>query len=197
MNSKIKVNCLLLLGTAVLGFSLLGCSTSKDLVSSEGRGSIALSGIASINRIAPSISLPSSLFGFLPEANKNQSWLEIDSKTKQLIFYENGSLKEKVPLEGDFQLSPGKYLIKHKQRSALWYAGDDYFLARNLSVPSVGNRERYRRGALGDFTLFLDEEIPIHSSPVWTPEVGGLKLDDEKMKKIYYSLEVGSVVEVR
>jgi hypothetical protein len=179
--------------------AITACSSAPTPTSTEQQSNlqIASGGLVSINRVAPAISSPSVLFGFMPDKEQKSSWLEINTSNKEVSLYEKGELVQKAKIEGNLDVEPGRYQIKHKQRSALWYAGDDYFLSRQLPVPEVGNRERYRRGALGDFALFLDTETPIHSSPIWTPEVGGLKLDDEQMRKIYYALEVGSVVEVR
>ena len=188
---------------ALLGLSaalaMTACSSSPTATSTEQQSTLQLAsgGLVSINRVAPAISSPSLLFGFMPEKDQKNTWLEINTTNKEVYLFEKGELVQKAKVEGNLDFEPGRYQIKHKQRSALWYAGDDYFLSRQLPVPEVGNRERYRRGALGDFALFLDTETPIHSSPIWTAEVGGLKLEDQQMRKIYYALEVGSVVEVR
>jgi hypothetical protein len=99
--------------------------------------------------------------------------------------------------EGVEKLKPGIYQLLHKQRNALWYAPDSYFSARDLAIPAQGDRSRYRRGALGDFVLYIDKDTPIHNSPIWDDEIGGVRLDDADMSRLYYALEVGAAVEVR
>lgn len=186
MKKIAEISCLVAIFTLVCG-----CS-KPDVISFRSDGYV------SINRIAPQIATPETLLGFLPALENNSGdWLQIDTKSKKLILFEGTKKLQEAAIEGDISLKPGRYEIKHKQRSPLWYAGDDYFEARGLSVPEVGHRERYRRGALGDFALFIDSDTPIHSSPEYNKEVGGIRIDDEQMRKIYYSLDVGSVIEIR
>lgn len=99
--------------------------------------------------------------------------------------------------EGELDLKAGTYTLMHKQRAPLWYAGDSYFTNREIPVPASGDSNRYLRGALGDFALFIDRDISIHSSEIWTSEVGGLRVPEEEIRKIYYSLNVGSQIEIR
>ena len=170
---------------------LVGCSASQVKPSNE-----ATNGLLTINRVAPPISKPTTLLGFLPN-NDTQKWLCIDSKKLTVSLMDGDTPLATVKAEGAMKLTPGEYSLSHKQRSPLWYAGDDYFIKRGLPVPPSGDTERYRRGALGDFALFLDKDTSLHSAPIWTDEVGGLRIQDEQIKKIYYSLDVGSRVEIK
>jgi lipoprotein-anchoring transpeptidase ErfK/SrfK len=99
--------------------------------------------------------------------------------------------------QGVESLNPGKYTVEHKQRSALWYAPAEYFTSRGLPVPPEGVKERYLRGALGDFALFLDQMTPLHNGPIWSKELGGVRFDESDISRIYYQVEVGAPVEVR
>jgi hypothetical protein len=99
--------------------------------------------------------------------------------------------------EGFENLKPGTYHVLHKQRNALWYAPDSYFSSRSLPLPAQGDRSRFRRGALGEFVLYVDKETPIHSGPVWSAEVGGVRLGSADLSRMYYSLDVGAPIEVR
>jgi len=99
--------------------------------------------------------------------------------------------------EGFENLKEGIFSVLHKQRSPLWYAPDAYFTARKESVPPEGDKERYRRGALGEFAMFLDKDTPLHCGPLSLPEIGGARLDDLQFSRVYYSLPIGAVVEVR
>jgi hypothetical protein len=99
--------------------------------------------------------------------------------------------------EGIDSLKPGQYQVLHKQRNALWYAPDQYFTERGLKVPPQGDKSRYLRGALGDFVVFINKDTPIYSGPIWTEEIGGVRLSDDEMSRLYYRMEVGVPIEVR
>lgn len=99
--------------------------------------------------------------------------------------------------EGIENLSPGNYNLLHKQRNALWYAPAGYFQKRNQQVPPDGDRSRFRRGALGAFALFLNKETPIHSGPVWSDEIGGIRLSENDISRLYYAVELGAPIEVQ
>ena len=59
------------------------------------------------------------------------------------------------------------------------------------------DRERFRRGALGEYVLYIDPEIPLHSGPIWTSDLGGVRLDDKDLSRIYYQLRLGAPIEIR
>ena len=190
-----------------LALLLVGCSTTTTPLTPSNvqtaetqKSQTSLGGYISLNRIAPAVSSPASLLGFMPNpagSDESTPWLKINTEAGTIQLMNGGQVVEETKIEGKLPIQPGSYTVKHKQRSPLWYAGDDYFLSRGLSIPEAGDKERYRRGALGDFALFVDNDASIHSAPVWTPEVGGLRIDDEKMKKIYYSMDVGATVTVQ
>ena len=199
MDKKARFSLFTLSLTVLISSSLglTGCAISPapdaDLSSTQLAG-----GYISLNRVAPPIASPSTLLGFMPDASseKDTPWLKLRLQDNTLLLMKGDAVVEQSKIEGSFALEPGIYSLQHKQRSPLWYAGDEYFTLRGLSVPTVGDKERYRRGALGDFALFVDSDASIHSAPIWTQEVGGLRIDDEKMKKIYYALDVGAKIQV-
>ena len=84
----------------------------------------------------------------------------------------------------------------HKQRNPLWYAPDSYFKARLLPLPAEGDRSRFRRGALGEFVLFVDKDTPIHSGPFGSEEIGGIRLEEDDISRLYYQLELGATIRV-
>jgi hypothetical protein len=98
--------------------------------------------------------------------------------------------------EGLGQVVPGRYELLHKQRNPLWYAPDAYFAKRGLMVPPAGDRARFRRGALGDFVLFLNKDTPIHSGPIWSEDLGGARLDENDLSRVYYKVEAGTPIQV-
>ena len=94
-------------------------------------------------------------------------------------------------------MSPGRYTVALKQSNPLWYAPDSYFRQRSLRLPPEGSKDRFKRGALGSQALFLNEQTPIHSGPIGMSEIGGLRISPADMAKIFQSVQVGTVVEVR
>lgn len=139
-----------------------------------------------------------TLLGFLPhkELESRGKWLALDRNSETIKIMNGAKELSSISAPGLSALKPGTYKIAHKQRNALWHAPDEYFTARNLSVPPKGDRERFRRGALGDFVLFLDKDTPIHSGPIAAKEIGGIQVTEKELSRIYYLLEVGSVVQV-
>ncbi|NQV20936.1 MAG: ribulose-phosphate 3-epimerase, partial [Rhodospirillales bacterium] len=58
-------------------------------------------------------------------------------------------LIKSLGVKAGVSLNPGTYALQHKQKRPLWYASDEYFAKRQLPIPPPGDRQRYRRGALG------------------------------------------------
>lgn len=94
-------------------------------------------------------------------------------------------------------LKSGRYTVALKQANPLWYAPASYFRQRDLKIPAEGSRERFKRGALGSQALFLSDQTPLHSGPVGTNEIGGLRLNPADMDELFKLVQVGTVVEVR
>lgn len=147
---------------------------------------------------APSETEAAELLGFMPfYVGHVGPWLMVD-KRKQTITLMDGQQEVRKAMGAGFDgIAPGSYELAHKQRAALWYAPDSYFIERGLAVPEQGAKERFRRGALGEFALFIDKDTPIHSGPVWTKDVGGIQIPEGELSRIYYQLEVGAPIEVR
>lgn len=179
---------------SVIALLLTGCSAGRVVPETE----ISQSGVISITRLAPQTVGNTVMLGFIPVAQESDKpRLSIDTTKGTLSLVKGDELLSSCSIDGAMKIKPGSYQIEHKQRSPLWYAEDSYFTNRGLPVPAPEHKDRYRRGALGEFALFLDKDNAIHSSEVWTDEVGGLRIADEDIRKIYYSLDVGSVIEVR
>jgi hypothetical protein len=136
--------------------------------------------------------------GFAPSTSVRQgAWLLIETKQRRVTLMEGDKAVESGSGLGLERLTTGNFQLLHKQRNPLWYAPDSYFSARHLNSPASGDKNRYFRGALGDFALFVTKDTPLHSGPVWVPEIGGAQLEDNLISKLYYSLSVGAPIEVR
>lgn len=140
----------------------------------------------------------STLLGFMPlPPTQAAAWLSIDTARQTIALMAGAEVVTTGTGEGLANLKPGTYRIAHKQRQPLWHAPTRYFEARGLPVPAEGDRARFRRGALGDLALFIDQDTPIHSGPIWASEIGGVKLDEAIITPLYEQLEVGAVIEVK
>lgn len=142
------------------------------------------------------------LVGYFPPAPTylpadNETWLEINQKTKVLTLYKGKGVVKEMHSEGNVSIATGDYYLQHKQKQPLWYAPNEYFAKRQLSIPSSSDRLRYRRGALGQFALFPTTTFPIHCAPLWTEDVGGLRLSATDLASIYYMLPVGAPIVVK
>ncbi len=190
------INFLRISGVLSIFLTILSC-TSRTADTNQ---SWQKSGSILIARSAPDVKRPSfdSALGFLPtHAALNSTWLAVDTAKKTLNLMNGETLLSTSSAVGVENIKPGSYEIVHKQRAPLWYAPDSYFTKRSLAVPGEGDRERYRRGALGDFVIFINKDTPIHSGPIWLDEIGGVKIQEPELARIYYSIEVGSEVVVK
>lgn len=176
---------------------LSGCSS---LSVRSAQGPVALeSGSIVIARPLPAIApQPTTMLGFMPSLeNRLGAWVSINRDSGEIVLRENDKeLFSFVATEGLESLTPGVFTVVHKQRNPLWYAPDSYFSNRGLPLPAEGSKERFRRGALGEYALYLTPEVPIHSGPVWSEDVGGVRIDEETLSRLYYQLEVGVPVEI-
>lgn len=177
----------------------LGCSNSRPINDEEKRW--LASGQITISRSAPEAASVGSMsmLGFLPVIGTHTGlWLSIDSKSKKVSLMEGSRIISTSEVDGMASgITPGSYQVLHMQKSALWYATDEYFTKRGLEVPSQGDKARFRRGAFGEYAIFLNKDTPIHSGPMFVDEIGGIRLSESDMSKIYYQLQVGSIIEVK
>jgi lipoprotein-anchoring transpeptidase ErfK/SrfK len=142
------------------------------------------------------------LFAFIPPAAafapaENETWVEVDTGAKKVRVYKGATIDSEFQAEGAANIQPGNYSLQQKQRTPLWYAPDGYFRKRQLAVPPAGDRLRYLKGALGEYALFPSPEFAIHTAPVWTDDVGGLRVSKEDLIAIYFKLNIGSSIVVR
>lgn len=196
--------------------SLAACTGAKQVAGSEASSEWMKDGKIVISRPAPVLSerlpavpgvglagaLPESLLGFMPVKSDNRAeraggWLSINLKTLEINLMSGEKEIGSLSGQGVGKLSPGTYKLLHKQRQPLWHAPDSYFVTRGLPVPPNGDKARLRRGALGEYVLYLNETTPIHSGPIWSDEVGGVRMTENDLAKLYNALDIGATIEVR
>lgn len=199
----------LLFSAAALLFS--GCSLKPAKVELSGKR-FADSGTIILSQVAPAKNAPSTagsgatnfapLIGYFPPASAylpadNETWLEINRSTKKVSVYRGGTTIKEIQAEGAIPVEPGDYYLDYKQKDPRWYAPDEYFLKRKLTVPPTDSPLRYRRGALGKYALFPKADFPIHCAPVWTDDVGGLRVSVADLSSIYYLLPYKAAVVIK
>jgi len=185
--------CLLLLAGCSSMRLVTGGSNAKWLEN----GSLALSrplpakGSPAISQVAVASNVPA------PTANSGAAQIIISRRDNTLTAVLPGSSPLVFRAEGAASLPQGSFSVTMKEESPLWYAPKEYFTSRALEVPDEGSRTRFRRAALGNRAMYLDNQAPIHSGPVWLKEIGGLRVKQGEMNQIYSMVGVGTRVEVR
>ncbi|MFM1848848.1 MAG: hypothetical protein RL417_2322 [Pseudomonadota bacterium] len=139
-----------------------------------------------------------SLLAFMPlPPTQIAAWLSIDTAKQTVSLMSGQQMVKSEAVGGMGSLKPGLYKVAHKQESPSWHAPDSYFTARGLPVPPEGDRARLRRGALGERALFLDKDTPLHDGPIWSSEIGGVKLNEGFLAELYAAIDVGATIEVK
>jgi len=139
-----------------------------------------------------------TLLGFMPlPPSQVALWLSIDTRAGKVSLMSGSTELAGIRGEGVSELKAGTYTVVHKQSDPRWYAPDSYFTRRGLPVPPEGDRARLRRGALGEHAVFLDKDTPLHTGPIWSREVGGVKVEPGAFREIYDRLDVGAKVEIK
>ncbi len=123
--------------------------------------------------------------------------IAIDTTKHSLTLSRPGETPITMKAHGAYSLRKGTYTVALKQTDPLWYAPPTYFLRRGMKVPADGSKARFMRGALGHQALFFDKQLAVHSGPVWNDEIGGVKLSREDMARVFETVSVGTVIEVR
>lgn len=121
----------------------------------------------------------------------------IDKSKHSLTVLRDGETPVVLRAQGAYAMKPGVFEVSRKEENPLWQAPPTYFLRRGLAVPAEGSSERSMRGALGAQALFLTQNIAIHSGPLWTDDVGGVKLSSADMALLFKVIGLGTKVEVR
>ncbi|MEZ4754643.1 MAG: hypothetical protein R3A13_10125 [Bdellovibrionota bacterium] len=206
MNKDLRITslkCSICIAFTLMSFIFSACGQIRfEPLSQDGKARLSTasnwqSGMLATYRAMPPVTSSRSLYGmgFIPSASANT--LMISRETGEVSLMDKNQTVLSSFGIGANRLNSGTYEVMHKQRNAAWYAPDSYYKSRGMRVPPEGDKSRYMRGALGDFVLYLDKSTPIHSGPLWNGDIGGVKIEEETLSKIYHSLEVGDRITVR
>lgn len=112
-----------------------------------------------------------------------------------------GSLRRAGGEDWSFSTPTGVFEIGRKKKDPVWYAPDWYYVERDLPIPPAYSSGRYRRGTLGDYALYLSDEIAIHgtedeSSVGRASSHGCLRMRNADIAVVFPLVQVGTRVEI-
>jgi lipoprotein-anchoring transpeptidase ErfK/SrfK len=98
-----------------------------------------------------------------------------------------------------FKTPKGKYWIHGKTTNPVWKRPDWSFVEEGSPIPSANDFSRYEYGVLGDYAMALGDGYMIHGTIykrfLGMPVTHGcVRLNDEDLKVIYNTLNIGSKV---
>jgi lipoprotein-anchoring transpeptidase ErfK/SrfK len=98
-----------------------------------------------------------------------------------------------------FKTPKGKYWIRGKTTNPVWKRPDWSFVEEGLPIPPKDDFSRYEYGVLGDYALALGDGYLIHGTIykrfLGMPVTHGcVRLNDEDLKVIFNTLNIGSKV---
>jgi len=100
-----------------------------------------------------------------------------------------------------FDTPVGAFEVGRKKQDPLWYAPDWHYVERGRPIPPAYSEERYLRGVLGDYALYLSDEIAIHgtedaSSVGRASSHGCLRMNNADIAIVYPLVEIGTQVAI-
>jgi lipoprotein-anchoring transpeptidase ErfK/SrfK len=98
-----------------------------------------------------------------------------------------------------FKTPRGKYWIHGKKTNPVWKRPDWSFVEEGAKIPSANDDSRYEYGVLGDYALTLGDGYMIHGTIykrfLGMPVTHGcVRLNDDDLKVVYNTLNIGSKV---
>ncbi len=114
--------------------------------------------------------------------------------TGSYILLENGDQQKWI-----FKTPRGEFRVQGKTPSPVWKKPDWAFIEEGLPVPSLNHYSRFEYGVLGEYSLSLGHGYLIHGTLykrlLGLPVTHGcIRLNDEDLKVIYHTLNIGSKV---
>jgi lipoprotein-anchoring transpeptidase ErfK/SrfK len=142
-----------------------------------------------------------------------QSYIVINTTDNRFYLYTNKKLVREgfcssgsytmLQTEGNkkwiFKTPKGKYWIQGKTTNPVWRKPDWAFVEEGLPIPPKDDYSRYEYGVLGDYALSIGDGYMIHGTIykrfLGMPVTHGcVRLNDDDLKVIYNTLNIGSKV---
>jgi len=100
-----------------------------------------------------------------------------------------------------FDTPTGEFTVGRMKKDPVWYAPDWHYVEQGLPVPPEYSPQRYVAGALGDYALYLTDEIAIHGtrddrSVGQASSHGCLRMTNDAIAVVYTLVEIGTPVRV-
>lgn len=110
-------------------------------------------------------------------------------------------LESRAGVSWSFATPLGVFEVGRKKQDPLWYAPDWHYVERGLPIPPAYSEERYLAGVLGDYALYISDEIAIHgtrdaSSVGRASSHGCLRMNDADIAVVYPLVEIGTQVAI-
>lgn len=98
-----------------------------------------------------------------------------------------------------FSTPTGNFEVGRKKKDPVWYAPDWHYVERGQPIPAAYSEVRYRPGVLGDYALYLSDEIAIHgtedeSTVGRASSHGCLRMRNADIAVVFPLVEVGTRV---
>jgi len=98
-----------------------------------------------------------------------------------------------------FKTPRGKYWIHDKKTNPVWKRPHWSFVEEGAKIPSANDESRFEYGVLGDYALTLGDGYMIHGTIykrfIGMPVTHGcVRLNDDDLKAVYSTLNIGSKV---
>jgi hypothetical protein len=218
-----KSNLLLASILIVAGIVFQGCTTSNQasytnipihnipagqipagqIPAGQLNGSITIA--KKIPEMSPIEELP--IYGFIPfqlsihsHLKERPLWLEIDTASSVMNAKRGPEVIATLELlNNNFSNRQNKiYTVQHKAENPLWYATDEYYTKRGLNIPAEGDAARFLKGALGNYAIFLDDNLTISSgSGYQLEEVNHLQVSERALADLFDQVELDTKIVVK
>lgn len=145
----------------------------------------------------------------------DRTWLHVSLSERALTVHRGDAILHRFPVgvgtgarlarrDGEgwtFSTPEGVFTIGRKKEAPRWYAPDWHYVERGVPVPPAYSEERYVDGVLGDYAIYLSDEIAIHGTRD-TDSVGRaashgcLRMTNDDVAVVFDLVEVGTKVVV-
>lgn len=110
-----------------------------------------------------------------------------------------GSLQKLDGGSWEWDTPTGIFEVGRLKKDPVWFAPDWHFVEKRQPIPPRDSPRRYIRGMLGDYALYIDDEIAIHgtrdrASVGRASSHGCLRMYNEDIAAVYALVTLGSKV---